>query len=159
METNTRLKADFKSPNGELKFSHGFKKISVFDYVNLRCCLLLEIFNFCFWNRLKGKAGNANLGNKKLFFQVSLKYFQVFKFYYLKTVQGQNKERFWLFCFIFENLKAPDKLVMAHKNQMMNRPLPVPRPSISDRDKSTLGRWILAISGLRIFNVKEIFNF
>ena len=34
-----------------------------------------------------------NLGNKKLLFQVSLKYFQVFKFHYLKTVQGQNKDR------------------------------------------------------------------
>jgi len=62
-------------------------------------------------NSSSAKAGNMNLGNKKLFFQ------------------------------------APDKLVMAHKNQMMNRPLPVPRPSISDREKSTLGMKTIRLSG------------
>ena len=83
------LKAQMENSNSVM-----VKKNSVFDYVNLQCCLLLEIFNFCFWNRLKGKAGNANLGNKKLFFQVSLKYFQVFKFYYLKLSKVKTKNLF-----------------------------------------------------------------
>ena len=45
-----------------------------------------------------------NLGNKKLFFQVSLKYFQVFKFYYLKN-RPRSKQRT---SFLFELLKILD---------------------------------------------------